>query len=273
MNHRRLLGLLALALVALAVAWALAGLPGASAPCPTDGCDCETAGPGPIRQPANAWSSLALAAAGVVLLFASSAAAGEARPAPPAAEGEATPIPTRSTGEGRSAAPSAEGGAARLRRRPLATSAAAALALVLSGTVAFLFHAGLTAWAARLDGIAAWILVATLAAHAWWRGRSPTPLGLPPPRGFGLLPRSRGGGTLPLALLPWLLLGLGGLCWALGRSGGLWCRPDSLFQAHAAWHLLAAAGLGWWLRDPGPADPASPIPPGPLASRREDCRP
>lgn len=27
------------------------------------------------------------------------------------------------------------------------------------------------------------------------------------------------------------------------RTGGRWCRPRSLLQGHAAWHLLAAAGL------------------------------
>jgi hypothetical protein len=29
----------------------------------------------------------------------------------------------------------------------------------------------------------------------------------------------------------------------LGRTGGPWCRPRSLAQPHAAWHLLAAAAV------------------------------
>jgi hypothetical protein len=32
----------------------------------------------------------------------------------------------------------------------------------------------------------------------------------------------------------------------LGRSGGPWCRPDSLLQPHAVWHVLTAALL--WRR-------------------------
>jgi predicted membrane channel-forming protein YqfA (hemolysin III family) len=30
---------------------------------------------------------------------------------------------------------------------------------------------------------------------------------------------------------------------AWGRTGGPLCRPDSVFQAHAAWHVLTAVGL------------------------------
>jgi hypothetical protein len=29
-----------------------------------------------------------------------------------------------------------------------------------------------------------------------------------------------------------------------GRTGGPLCRPDSVFQAHGAWHVLTAAALG-----------------------------
>ena len=233
---------LALAVVAGAVAWALAGLPGAPAACPAAGCDCETPGPGPVRQPANAWSSLALAAAGIVSLASA--------------------------------------------RRRLWTGRAAALALVLAGTAAFLFHAGLSAWAARLDGIAAGALVAALALHAWWaRHRAACcPLheaasgaagSRPGTKAASLLPRCRGGGSRmrgawAATLLPWLLLAGGGVCWALGRSGGPWCRPGSLLQAHAAWHLLAACAIFLWLRRGRSGDGgASAITPRHLPSRRE----
>ena len=49
------------------------------------------------------------------------------------------------------------------------------------------------------------------------------------------------------ALFSWLLLATGGLFWLLGRTGGPWCRPASLLQAHSAWHLLAAIALALWL--------------------------
>jgi hypothetical protein len=32
----------------------------------------------------------------------------------------------------------------------------------------------------------------------------------------------------------------------LSRTGGRWCRPDSLAQGHAAWHVLTAAALAGW---------------------------
>jgi hypothetical protein len=35
-------------------------------------------------------------------------------------------------------------------------------------------------------------------------------------------------------------LALAGLAFLLGRSTSPWCRPESLLQAHAAWHLLVA---------------------------------
>ena len=38
----------------------------------------------------------------------------------------------------------------------------------------------------------------------------------------------------------------GAACWWAGRTAGPWCDPDSLFQPHAAWHLLGAAALLAW---------------------------
>jgi hypothetical protein len=218
---RALLLAAALALTGGAVAWAWAGLPGAPAPCPAAGCDCEAARPGGIRQPANAWSSLALAAAGTALLAAS---------------------------------PSG-------RRHWSGRVAAGALAF--AGIAAFLFHAGLTAWAARLDGVAVGVLLAALAVHrarGWARKRETA--GSP-----------RDKRAILGALLPWLLVALGGVCWLLGRSDGPWCRPASPLQAHAAWHLLAAAAILLWVRRVSGDGTASPISPQPLASGREAGRP
>jgi hypothetical protein len=44
------------------------------------------------------------------------------------------------------------------------------------------------------------------------------------------------------------LLAVGGTLGTLSRSGWPWCRPDSLVQGHAVWHVLAAAAL--WLLTP-----------------------
>ncbi|WP_324651608.1 hypothetical protein [Georgenia sp. H159] len=39
------------------------------------------------------------------------------------------------------------------------------------------------------------------------------------------------------------LLAVGGLVGTLSRAGGPLCRPESLWQGHAAWHVLAAGAL------------------------------
>ncbi len=221
MRCRSLLVAAALALTGGAVAWAWAGLPGAPAPCPAAGCDCEATGPGRIRQPANAWSSLALAAAGTALLAISPSG--------------------RRHWSGR----------------------AASGALTFAGIAAFLFHAGLTAWAARLDGVAVGILLGALALHRarrWARERESAGSG-------------RDAAKTLAALFPWALIALGALLWLLGRSGGPWCRPASPLQAHAAWHLLAAAAIFLWMRRHSGDGAAPPISPHPLASRREAGRP
>jgi hypothetical protein len=44
------------------------------------------------------------------------------------------------------------------------------------------------------------------------------------------------------------LVALGGLAFLFGRTGSPLCRPGSLLQIHAAWHLLvavAAAAYAW----------------------------
>ena len=58
--------------------------------------------------------------------------------------------------------------------------------------------------------------------------------------------RPRPGHATGVQLAAWgLVLGalaLAGLAFLLGRSTSPWCRPTSLLQAHAAWHLLVALG-------------------------------
>ena len=44
----------------------------------------------------------------------------------------------------------------------------------------------------------------------------------------------------------WMGLGLG--AYVVGRSGSRWCSPASLWQPHAAWHILSAVALGRALR-------------------------
>ena len=54
----------------------------------------------------------------------------------------------------------------------------------------------------------------------------------------------------------------GAACWWAGRTASPWCRPDSLLQPHAAWHLLGAVALAAWahavLGYAGVASSASP---------------
>lgn len=40
----------------------------------------------------------------------------------------------------------------------------------------------------------------------------------------------------------WLAAGL--IAYVLGRTGSPWCRPDTLWQPHAVWHVFIAVGLG-----------------------------
>ena len=58
--------------------------------------------------------------------------------------------------------------------------------------------------------------------------------------------RPRPGHATRVQLAAWgLVLGalmLAGLAFLIGRSTSPWCRPASLLQAHAAWHLLVAVG-------------------------------
>jgi hypothetical protein len=56
-------------------------------------------------------------------------------------------------------------------------------------------------------------------------------------------------------------LGAGVVLDLLGRTGGPWCRPESLWQPHGAWHVLTAAAFAMWAR----AALVEPVRPAPVA--------
>jgi MYXO-CTERM domain-containing protein len=114
-----------------------------------------------------------------------------------------------------------------------------ALALVAVGIGSFLYHGPMPAGASALHDGAIVALVGLMAAAAWRRRRLPRPPGL-------ALVALAAAGSINL----------------LGRTGAPLCRPDSLAQPHAAWHVLTAVAVAVWLttwpRPTGPiATPAS----------------
>ncbi len=69
----------------------------------------------------------------------------------------------------------------------------------------------------------------------------------------------RSWGRIQTACVAALAVGL--VAFALSRTGGPLCRPESLLQGHGLWHLLTAAALGLWawgaLSGPAPTSPES----------------
>ncbi|MEI2620306.1 MAG: hypothetical protein V9G09_06160 [Candidatus Nanopelagicales bacterium] len=57
-------------------------------------------------------------------------------------------------------------------------------------------------------------------------------------------------GLRPLTPCPvgssWPACILGAVAFALSRTGGPLCDPDSWFQGHGVWHVLTAVALGLW---------------------------
>ncbi|HSM45557.1 MAG TPA: hypothetical protein VK969_11125 [Acidimicrobiia bacterium] len=49
-----------------------------------------------------------------------------------------------------------------------------------------------------------------------------------------------------------LLLGFAAIVGRLSATGGPLCRPESLLQGHAFWHLAAAIAVTWWALLPAP---------------------
>jgi hypothetical protein len=72
-------------------------------------------------------------------------------------------------------------------------------------------------------------------------------------------PRPDGGGRVGRVVLV-AALAVGVTAYLLGRTGGPMCRPDSLLQPHALWHLLTAVAMAAWAADriahPTPVPPA-----------------
>jgi hypothetical protein len=110
-------------------------------------------------------------------------------------------------------------GAYVLRRGGLRASA---LALAAAGVGSLLYH-GPMPWGAGLahDGSIAAVVVTV--PFAWRRGA----VGRPPPAALAV-----GAVAVVLNLLT--------------RTGAPLCRPGSLLQGHAAWHVLTAVALGLW---------------------------
>jgi hypothetical protein len=103
---------------------------------------------------------------------------------------------------------------------------AAAFALVAVGAGSFAFHGPQPAWAGLAHDVPIALVVGLFFVGA-----------VLPPRP-----------TVRALLVPaaWFIAGLA--AYAAGRSGSVSCRPDSWWQYHGVWHLLAAVALGSGLR-------------------------
>jgi hypothetical protein len=99
-----------------------------------------------------------------------------------------------------------------------------ALALAAVGVGSFLYHGPMPPGADAVHNGAIVALVVLTAAAAWHRRALPRPPVL-----------------AVVALAPAVVLNL------LGRTGAPLCRPDSLAQPHAAWHVLTAVAAAAWL--------------------------
>jgi hypothetical protein len=205
--------------------------------------DCERLRDGCVAQPANAVSSLAYVGGGLVLLrwaqAQSSLDQGSALPIAagmvaaglgsldyhgfhsPLAQwghdwGVAAPVVAAIHADAGELIPEAP----RELRAASSVAALAAVALLLarrprSGPV--------------VGGVGAVVLgVSELAL--WQRGRRPAP---------------RRGSKILLAVAAGTGLA-GATALAMSRSGGPWCRPDSLIQGHAVWHGCSALALLCW---------------------------
>lgn len=60
---------------------------------------------------------------------------------------------------------------------------------------------------------------------------------------------SPGGGVRAGRVVVVAALAVGVTAYLVGRTGGSLCRPDSLLQPHALWHLLTAVAMAAWAAD------------------------
>ena len=122
--------------------------------------------------------------------------------------------------------------AAYVLRRGGPPGPAVALALVGIGSV--LYHGPMPPGAELVHDTALLAVPLAALAVAWWRRSFPRP-----------------------PALAVVALALGAVANVLSRTGAPLCRPDSLLQGHALWHVLTAVGAALWLAcwpDPGGGD-------------------
>jgi len=210
------------------------------ATCMPGHCFCEQVAPGLVRQPANAWSSLAFVAVGAWVLWR-------------AARDRDNPHEMRV-----------------IAQRPLHSSLFAA-ACVLIGVGSAFYHASLTFAGQFVDVFGMYLIATFVLLYAMGRGRAisagraalayvglNTVLALclyfvPGTRrylfaililtaiGAEVSARRRSGSIIQAR---WFtraaaVLGIGFVLWILDITGVV-CRPRSLLQGHAVWHVLGA---------------------------------
>ena len=205
--------------------------------------DCERLRGGWVAQPANAASSLAYVAAGLVLLrWARKRPSIDARTALPVAAGLVTaglgsvdyhgfqgPMAQWGHDWGVAvplvAAAHADAGELLPDVSPRLGSAVSIGALAALGLLlARRPQSGPAAGGAGAPVLGGFELA------LWRRGRRPGPRR----RSRILLASAAGAGVAGVTVL------------SLSRSGGPWCRPDSLLQGHAVWHVCSAVAILSW---------------------------
>jgi hypothetical protein len=242
--------LTSLAAVGLAAA---AGWPGAPNHCLLQGdCYCETPRSGPIAQPANTWSLLPFSIAGLAIAW----HAGRTRQA------------------GSFIAPN------RMVRSPFYAAIYSAI-LVFMGPGGAAFHASLTDWGGAVDVLSMFLWINFLvlydlgSIYNWSRRRFLVsyvvatailmlprllygPAGVPVfavvfvlwvviEAGAVIRNRVKRSSTLTRDhrwLFAYLTISLVAFAiWIASHAGGLLCKPESLLQGHAAWHVLNAVAF------------------------------
>ena len=230
------------------------GWPGKPSDCIIEGdCYCETLAGGIIEQPANTLSNIGFLLVGLSILAGIGAArSGSRREAP---------------------------GNPMTRREVYPTVYGSVAVFLGLGSAAF--HGTITEWGGWVDLVSMYSFILFLLGYnlsrlGEWSDRrflssyaSATVLlaaiQWPLDNGFGkyifgalivvtLVTEARLAGKLASPIIVsrdrrWLWGGLGvyvfgSVVWALSRTDGVLCSPDTVFQGHALWHLTAAAAVG-----------------------------
>lgn len=210
------------AATAVVVSLALLGPAGPAVRCLPAACDCELVGAGPIRQPGNAWSSLALAIAGIGLAL---------RPT-------RHPLDSVLAGVVTSAGLAAfwyHASLAEWGARLDGTFVAAVLGVLAAREWSDRLLPGVAALAAGAVAAGAWAGTAALnAVTAVLAGAA----------GAGIVrTRRRRSRDVRLLSASAALLAAGAAAWWFGRSGEPGCAPEAPLGLHGLWHLLAAAAI------------------------------